>query len=69
VLVALDVSESMIATDVAPTRIDAAKQAAAEFITGLGPGVQVGLVTFDRKAEQVAPTQDRNAVQSALRQA
>ncbi len=70
VLVALDVSESMVATDVAPTRIEAAKQAAAEFITGLGPGVQVGLVTFDRNAaEQVAPTQDRNAVRTALRQA
>ncbi len=70
VLVALDVSESMVATDVAATRIEAAKQAAAEFITGLGPGVQVGLVTFDRNAaEQGAPTQDRNAVQTGLRQA
>ena len=67
VVLAIDTSLSMQATDVAPSRLEAAKQAAAKFIDGLPPQINVGLVTFDGIARvRVTPTTDRQPVQSAI---
>jgi Ca-activated chloride channel family protein len=46
VIVAMDVSNSMAATDVAPTRMAAAKQAATAFIDAQPDSVDVGVVAF-----------------------
>jgi Ca-activated chloride channel homolog len=63
VMVVIDVSESMIATDVEPSRIEAAKSAAKVFVKGLTPGISVGLVEFSSSATMlVAPTSDHDAV-------
>lgn len=67
VVVALDVSVSMEATDVAPDRISAAKASAAAFVEGLPERFDVGLVAFSGRASVVVPpTQDHDAVQSAI---
>ena len=67
VVVALDVSGSMEATDVKPSRIAAAKDAAAAFVTGLPKGFAVGLVSFSSAAAVVSsPTQDHAAVAAAI---
>ena len=67
ILLALDTSGSMMATDVAPSRLEAAENQARTFVAGLPEGVQVGLVTFDSSARLiVAPTADRAQVTSAL---
>jgi Ca-activated chloride channel homolog len=50
VMLALDVSRSMMAQDVLPTRFDAAKSALKTFIKSLPAGSVVGLVTFARYA-------------------
>ena len=66
-MLAMDVSRSMIATDVSPTRLDAAKQAAETFVKQLPAGFRVGLVAFSTDARLVvAPTTDRAQVQQAL---
>src|SRR5262249_28077439 len=63
VVMAIDVSLSMQATDVSPSRIEAAKQAAGEFARLLPPRINLGLVTFAGTATvQVTPTTDREAV-------
>lgn len=67
VMVALDVSESMVATDVAPSRIVAMRQAATRFIAGLPPGLAVGVVSFDRTATVLtAPRQDHSLAVRAV---
>ena len=67
VVVALDVSISMRATDVSPDRITAAKQSAAAFITGLPDRFDVGLVAFSGRASVVVPpTRDHAAVAGAV---
>ncbi|MGE0877691.1 MAG: VWA domain-containing protein [Acidimicrobiia bacterium] len=67
VVLALDVSLSMEATDVAPSRLDAAKQAALEFVRTAPPQVRLGLVTFARNAQvKVAPTLDRKQMEVAI---
>ncbi|WP_214408320.1 VWA domain-containing protein [Pseudonocardia lacus] len=67
VVVALDVSTSMRATDVEPSRIDAATAAARAFVSGLPETFNVGLVTFSGAAAvAVAPTLDRTPVLAAL---
>jgi Ca-activated chloride channel family protein len=67
VVLAMDVSGSMTATDVSPTRLDAAKKAASDFVSQLPARFQVGLVAFSTDARLVlAPTTDRTALLSAI---
>jgi Ca-activated chloride channel family protein len=67
VMLVIDVSGSMNADDVEPTRMEAAQRAASRFLDRLPARFQVGLVTFSSEAETlVPPTTDRDAVRSAL---
>jgi Ca-activated chloride channel family protein len=67
IVLALDVSRSMKATDVQPTRLDAARLAAKQFLAEVPEKFRVGVVSFaDRASVGVAPTEDRDLVESAL---
>lgn len=67
VMLALDVSLSMEATDVKPSRIEAAKEAAKSFLDDIPSQVNVGLVTFAGSARvRVTPTTDRQQVANAI---
>ncbi|SNT60888.1 Ca-activated chloride channel family protein [Streptosporangium subroseum] len=67
ILLALDTSGSMCATDVDPNRITAARKAAAEFIESQRGGPRIGLVTFAGTAGLlVPPTDDTDALIEAL---
>ncbi|MCU1693220.1 MAG: von Willebrand factor [Frankiales bacterium] len=67
VVVALDVSLSMMATDVDPDRITEAKQAAIAFVDGLPDRFNVGLVAFSGSAGVVVPpTLDHASVRRAV---
>ena len=62
VMLALDVSDSMKATDVKPDRITVAQNAAKEFVQKLPPQFKLGLITFAATAQVlVPPTTDRDA--------
>ena len=67
VVMAIDVSVSMKSTDVAPTRLAAAKKAATAFARSMPKTVRLGLVSFAGTATiDVAPTTDHEAVVSAV---
>ncbi len=67
VMLVIDVSGSMNADDVEPTRMEAAQRAASRFLDRLPDRFQVGLVIFSSEAETlVPPTTDREAVRAAL---
>ena len=67
VVMAVDVSISMQATDVLPTRLAAAKAAATEFARSMPPTVRLGLVSFAGRASVlVAPTTNHDAVVEAV---
>jgi Ca-activated chloride channel homolog len=55
VVLAFDTSRSMEATDVAPSRMMAARDAAHRFIEVVPAGVRVGLVAFDQSARVIIP--------------
>lgn len=67
IILAIDVSRSMKANDVQPTRLDAARVAAKTFLDQVPEKFQVGVVTFaTRAAVGVAPTADRDLVNASL---
>jgi Ca-activated chloride channel homolog len=67
VVIAMDVSRSMKATDVSPTRLEAARTVAKTFLTQVPEKFQVGVVGFStRAAVAVPPTLDRPLAATAL---
>jgi Ca-activated chloride channel family protein len=67
IVVAFDVSLSMEADDVDPTRLAAAKEAAIAFVDRVDPSVEVGLVSFAGTVSvDVRPTLDRTQVINAI---
>jgi Ca-activated chloride channel family protein len=67
VMLSIDVSGSMIATDVWPSRMEAAKQVATDFVRRLPAGAKVGLVKFSTHATLIAPpTEDHERVVQAI---
>jgi len=67
ILLTLDTSASMSATDVQPSRLAAAETQAVKFVQDLPRGVQVGLVSFDGSARLlVPPTTDRAQLTAAI---
>jgi Ca-activated chloride channel family protein len=67
VVLAIDVSLSMNAEDVAPNRLVAAQQAARQFVGELPASINLGLVVFAGSASVlVPPTTDRARVQQAI---
>jgi Ca-activated chloride channel homolog len=67
VMIAIDVSLSMKATDVLPSRMDAARSGARTFVEMLPPRINVGLVKFGGNASVVVPpTIDRDAVKRGI---
>jgi Ca-activated chloride channel family protein len=67
VVLVIDVSLSMQATDVQPSRLAAAQAAAKSFADQLTPGVNLGLVSFaGTAAVLVSPTADRDPVKRAI---
>ncbi len=68
VVLVTDVSRSMSATDVSPTRLEAARRAAQSFIEKVPEELRVGLVSFSDAAQTLkAPTTDREVVSNALK--
>jgi Ca-activated chloride channel homolog len=61
VILAFDVSNSMTATDAAPSRLGAAQAAATKFVQAQPDSVEVGVVAFDQGAlTSRAPTKDHD---------
>jgi Ca-activated chloride channel family protein len=68
VILAMDVSGSMAATDVAPSRLAASKQAALSFIDAQPENVDVGVVAFQQGGLEAAlPTADHAIAAAAIR--
>ncbi|MEY2590430.1 MAG: Ca-activated chloride channel [Acidimicrobiaceae bacterium] len=67
VMLAIDVSGSMTATDVAPTRMEAAITSAKAFVSNAPANFRIGLVAFDDSGHTLAPpTTNRTTVLDAL---
>jgi len=68
VILAMDVSGSMAATDVAPSRLAAAKRAALSFINAQPGSVDIGVIAFQQGGLEAAlPTADHATAAAAVR--
>jgi Ca-activated chloride channel family protein len=68
IMLVIDMSQSMRATDVEPNRLKAAEQAASQFANQLTPGINLGLVGFARTPYLlVPPTPQHQATVDALK--
>lgn len=69
IILALDVSRSMCATDIAPNRLTVAQDAARQFVAAQAEDSQIGIVAFAGFAEIVVPpTNDQEALIGAIDQ-
>jgi Ca-activated chloride channel family protein len=67
IMLATDVSGSMTATDVAPNRLVAAKQAARAFLDKVPARVNVGVMAFNQTPTVLSsPSTDREAARNAI---
>jgi len=67
VMLTIDVSQSMRATDVEPNRLVAAQEAAKQFADQLTPGINLGLIAYAGTATVlVSPTTNREATKAAI---
>lgn len=67
VMLTIDVSQSMRATDVEPSRLVAAQEAAKQFADQLTPGINLGLIAYAGTATVlVSPTTNREATKAAI---
>jgi Ca-activated chloride channel family protein len=67
VMLVIDVSQSMRATDVSPSRLAAAQEAAKQFADQLTPGINLGLIAYAGTATVlVSPTTNREAAKLAI---
>src|ERR1700704_5753466 len=67
VMLVIDVSQSMRATDVEPNRMAAAEAAAKEFAGELTPGINLGLIAYaGTSTVLVQPTTNRDSTKAAL---
>jgi Ca-activated chloride channel family protein len=67
VMLVIDVSQSMRATDVSPSRLAAAQEAAKQFAGQLTPGINLGLIAYAGTATVlVSPTTNRDATKNAI---
>jgi Ca-activated chloride channel family protein len=67
VMLVIDVSQSMRATDVSPSRLAAAQEAAKQFAEQLTPGINLGLIAYAGTATVlVSPTTNRDATKNAI---
>jgi Ca-activated chloride channel family protein len=67
IMLVTDVSGSMLATDVAPNRLIAARQAAQRFLERVPAKVNVGVMAFNQRPQVLqSPTTDRDALNAAL---
>jgi Ca-activated chloride channel family protein len=67
VMLAIDVSQSMKATDVAPSRMAAAQEASKKFVDELTPGINLGVIAYAGTATVlVSPTTNRDASRRAI---
>jgi Ca-activated chloride channel family protein len=67
IMLATDVSGSMTATDVQPSRLTAAKRAGLRFVASVPERVNVGVMAFNQVPRVLqSPTRDREAVSAAI---
>lgn len=67
VMLVIDVSQSMRATDISPTRMAAAQEASKQFADELTPGINLGLIAYAGTATVlVSPTTNREATKNAI---
>jgi Ca-activated chloride channel homolog len=67
VMLVIDVSQSMRATDIQPSRLAAAQDAAKKFAGELTPGINLGLISYAGTATVlVSPTTNRDATKAAI---
>jgi Ca-activated chloride channel family protein len=67
IVLAIDVSRSMCATDIQPNRLSVAQEAALNFIQDQVEGTQIGIVAFAGFAEIIVPpTHDKQVLEEAV---